>query len=449
MENLSNIKTRFAPSPTGFLHVGGVRTALYTYLFAKQNNGKFLVRIEDTDRARTVPGAEANIFETLKTFGLIPDEKPVHQSERLDIYTKYANQLKENGLAYGDDGAIRFSMNREGTTEFTDIVRGHIEIDNKNQEDFIILKSDGFPTYNFAHIVDDYEMNISHIIRGEEFIPSMPKYIALHKALGFPLPQYAHLPLLLNKNRAKLSKREGDVAVTDFLEKGYLVEALLNFVALLGWHPSKSEKEIYTLPELLKEFRLEEVQKGGAIFDLDKLDWFQHVWAVQLYKANQEKPENHPLYARIKQYFQDLSTFNVDKFRLIFPYIIERLGPPQEMNKALQEFDFFFTEPDYSAQALVWKKSDAQTTKVALETLKAFLTNLPDEDWSGGMVEKSIKEFIEQNGYDMGTVLWPLRVSLTGKEKSMGPFEIMDIFNRSGHREVVFMRIQKGMDKLN
>src|SRR5690606_26361840 len=200
-----SVKVRFAPSPTGFLHIGGLRTALYNYLFAKQNKGKFVLRIEDTDRARIVPGAEENIIDTLNSFGLVPDEGPFRQSERLDLYKKYADELMAKNLAYEDQGALRFKMTREGNTEFTDIIRGKIEIDNKDQEDFVIVKSDGYPTYNFAHIVDDYEMGITHVIRGEEFIPSMPKYIALHKALGWDIPQYAHLPLLLSKTRAKLS----------------------------------------------------------------------------------------------------------------------------------------------------------------------------------------------------------------------------------------------------
>jgi len=448
MTGSKTVVTRFPPSPTGFLHIGNLRTALYNFLFAKQNHGKFIFRLEDTDRARYLPEAEKNIFDTLKVFGLNWDEGPFRQSERLAVYKKYAEILSAKGLVYEDAGALRFKMAKEGSSKFTDIIRGEIEIENKDQEDFVILKSDGYPTYNFAHLIDDHDMGVNYVIRGEEFIPSMPKYLALHKALNFALPQYAHLPLLLNKNRAKLSKREGDVAVLDFLNKGYLVEALTNFVALLGWHPSKSEKEIYSLAELVEEFKLEEVQKGGAIFDLDKLDWFQHVWAVRLYEENKGKPESHPLYPRLKNSFEILSTFSIDKFELIFPHIIERLGPPADMNKLVEEFDFFFTEPHYSAQALVWKKSDAKTTKAALAALKIFLANLPDENWSGELVEKSIKEFIKESGYDAGTVLWPLRVALTGKEKSMGPFEIMDILNRNGNRELIFNRIEKAINLL-
>src|SRR3989338_8538688 len=270
---MNKIRTRFAPSPTGFLHVGGLRTALYNYLFAKQRGGQFILRIEDTDRARVAEGAEENIIETLRIFGLNFDEGPLRQSEHLKRYKVLAGKLIQKGAAYEDTGAIRFKMPKEGVTKFTDIIRGEIRVENKTQEDFIILKSDGFPTYNLAHLVDDHDMAITHVIRGDEFISSMPKYIALHKAFGWELPKYAHLPLLLGKNRAKLSKREGDVAVKDFLDEGYLNEAILNFFALLGWHPSKSDKEIFTLEELIKEFKLEDVQKAGAIFDIQKLDW--------------------------------------------------------------------------------------------------------------------------------------------------------------------------------
>ena len=210
------VRTRFAPSPTGFLHVGGLRTALYNYLFARQNGGKFILRIEDTDRARLVKGAEENILETLRIFDLNFDEGLVKQSEHLGRYKECAEKLIQKGAAYEDAGAIRFKMPKDGVTKFADIIHGEIQIENKTQEDFVILKSDGFPTYNLAHLVDDRDLAITHVIRGDEFISSVPKYIALHKAFGWDIPQYAHLPLLLNKERAKLSKREGEMASDSF-----------------------------------------------------------------------------------------------------------------------------------------------------------------------------------------------------------------------------------------
>ena len=452
----NSIKVRFPPSPTGFLHVGSLRTALYNFLFARQNNGQFLLRIEDTDRARLVAGAEENIIETLQTFGLNYDNVPYRQSEHLEKYQKYAQELLGKDLAYKDEGAIRFRMPKEGTTQITDIIRGEVEFENKDQEDFVLLKSDGYPTYNFAHVIDDHDMEITHVIRGEEFIPSTPKYVALHNALGFDIPKYAHLPLLLNKARAKLSKREGDVAVSDFSQKGYLKEALLNFVALLGWHPSyakasegEPEKEIFSLKELIQEFDLSRVQKGGAIFDLDKLNWFQHIWAVRLYYENNSQPDAHPLFARISTHFKaKFPTYEVGIFGLLWPYIIERASTPEEYAKLPDEFDFLFSDPKYEPSILVWKKADAGSTKNALLKLKEFLQTLSDEQWGRGQLEEQVKKFIAENNLDTGTALWPLRVSLTGKEKSMGPFEILDILNRSGNREVMFQRLDKAIHSM-
>lgn len=444
---------RFAPSPTGYLHVGGLRTALYNFLFARQNNGKFILRIEDTDQARLVPNAEKNIVDTLETFGLEFDEGPFYQSERLDMYKKYADNLLEKDLAYEDEDAVRFRMPKEGKTEIQDIIRGRVEFENKTQEDFVIIKSDEFPTYNFAHVIDDYEMGITHVIRGEEFIPSTPKYVALHKALGWDVLKYAHLPLLLNKQKAKLSKREGDVAVTDFLKKGYLKEALLNFVALLGWHPKgeidKPEKEVFSLDELMEEFDLSRVQKAGAIFDLDKLDWFQHVWVTNIYEQTKDDPEKHPLFERVNDTFKDrFGEIDESFLKLIWPNIIERMGKPEDMQRLADEFEFFFAEPEYSADILVWKKSTPETTKQALVDLKSFLQDLHEGRWTTEELEKEIKNFIKKSGLDNGTVLWPLRVALTGKEKSMGPFEIMEILNKANKRNVVFTRIDKAVERL-
>src|SRR3989344_101310 len=286
-----SIKTRFAPSPTGWLHVGGLRTALYAYLFAKHNKGEFLLRIEDTDQERKVKGAVENLQEMLKIFRLNWDnEKPMIQSERISVYQKYAEDLikkdkayycfcskerldnlrkaqQQKGLPPMYDGhcrdislqeisdkklkeayVIRFKMPRTGQTEFSDIIRGKVKFDNRLLDDPIILKSDGFPTYHLANVVDDHEMKVTHVIRGEEWLPSTPKHILLYRAFGWQQPQFAHLPLLLNPDKSKLSKRQGNVAVEDYLKKGYLPESLLNFVLLLGWNP-KTEQEIFTIEE--------------------------------------------------------------------------------------------------------------------------------------------------------------------------------------------------------
>lgn len=438
MSTTSKIKVRFAPSPTGFLHVGGLRTALYNYLFAKQNNGEFILRIEDTDQSRLVQGAEQNIIDTLKIFGL-KHEPPVKQSNRLSVYKNHANELVVKELAYMDEGAIRFKMPKTGITAFTDIIRGKIQIENKLQEDFIILKSDGYPTYNLAHLVDDHDMAVTHVIRGEEFIPSMPKYIALHKAFGWEPPQYAHLPLLLNKNRAKLSKREGDVAVKDFLEKGYLKEAMLNFVALLGWHPSKSEQEIFSLDDLVKEFKLDHVQKAGAIFDLEKLNWLQHQWILKL---NTGSPKDHPLFEKVKPKLQ-----HEGLAAALWPHVLERLKSPEDLENLDKEFSYFLREPEYESDMLVWKKSNKEQTKQALEKFSEFLSAHPD--WQKEKLEEEAKKFIKEAGLDNGTVLWPVRVALTGKDKSMGPFEILEIFAKDNIKQMALDRLKKAVGKLS
>ena len=299
------VRTRFAPSPTGFLHVGGLRTALYNYLFAKQNNGSFILRIEDTDQARLVDDAIKNLQQTLSICDLKFDEEPNKgklgpyiQSERLDIYKKYYLELINDSLAYPcfykknkpniltpeknvktalqrmkqEEFVVKFKIKETRTIMINDGIRGNIEFDLNLIDDPIIIKSDGYPTYHFANVIDDSLMKITHVIRGEEWIPSLPIHVMLYKAFNWKVPFFFHLPLLLNEDKSKLSKRQGDVAVEDFLTKGYLKNSLINFVALLGWHPS-DDQEIFSIKELEKEFSLERVNKSGAIFDVKKLNW--------------------------------------------------------------------------------------------------------------------------------------------------------------------------------
>ena len=323
MSTAITVRTRFAPSPTGMMHVGNFRTALYAYLFAKKNNGQFILRIEDTDKERQAVGAEQAINRILKWAGLEHDEGPdigghygpYRQSERLDIYQQYIRKLLETGQAYycfcsperldkmrqeqqakgepvkydrhclhlnsqtiqaklkaGQPYVIRQKINSNGQTEFNDLVRGKIVIQNNILDDSILIKSDGYPTYNFANVIDDHLMKISHVIRGEEYINSTPKYIQLYQAFGWDIPQHAHLSLILNQQRAKLSKRDGDVSVEDYIQQGYLPEAIINFVALLGWNPG-DERELFTLQELIREFDFAKVHKAGAVFDTAKLNW--------------------------------------------------------------------------------------------------------------------------------------------------------------------------------
>jgi glutamyl-tRNA synthetase len=488
------VRVRFAPSPTGFLHLGGVRTALYVYLFARQNNGTFILRIEDTDRARYVPEAEQYIIDILKTFGLDYDEGPIRQSDRLPIYQKYAHELMERGLAYPsfvteaelevarsqteaegkvfrfdasmrtpyDDEAkkkiadgvpysIRFIMPQDGATDFDDIVRGHVEIKNDQLEDLVILKSDGYPTYNFANVVDDHDMGITHVLRGDEFVTSTPKHILMYHALGWEPPTFAHLSQVLGKTGTKkLSKREGAQPTLEYTKQGYLVPALINFLAFLGWRPSKSDQEIFTLEELVQAFRLEDVQKAGAVFDVDKLNWFQRTWTLKLAEEYKDAPEKHPLYGFIKNIFESkFGTVSDASFAALWPAIVERLHGPEEYENVADEFSFFFTEPSYEGATLIWKKSDAATTKDVLQKLQEFLGTIPEGDWQAEKIEPLVKNFIQENGWDNGTALWPLRVSLSGKEKSMGPFEIMEMLAQIGKRGAIRERIERAIAEIN
>ncbi|MBP9120921.1 MAG: glutamate--tRNA ligase, partial [Ignavibacterium sp.] len=317
-------RVRFAPSPTGYLHVGGLRTALYNYLFAKRNNGTFVLRIEDTDRNRFVEGAVENLIKALKWAGLDFDEGPetggdfgpYMQSQRLDIYKKYADELIEKGKAYycfctperlkalkeeqekqklpqakydklclhltkkevenklasGIPKVVRLNVEENHTIKFDDIIREHVEFESNNVDDQVLIKSDGYPTYHLANVVDDHLMKITHVIRGEEWLSSTPKHVLLYDAFDWERPIFAHLPLLLNPDRSKLSKRQGDVAVEDYRDKGFLKDALVNFVALLGWNAG-DDREFYYIDELIKSFSLERVNKAGAVFDLQKLNW--------------------------------------------------------------------------------------------------------------------------------------------------------------------------------
>ncbi len=324
----TDVRVRFAPSPTGYLHLGGLRVALYNYAFAKQNNGKFILRIEDTDQARLVEGAVENLISSLEVMGITYDEGPnkdaeygpYFQSQRLDIYRKYINELIAKGHAYycfctketldemrtkaqkekkffkydrrchklsqeeiqakldaGESYVVRLKMPDERIFTFNDLVRGEVSIDVKQIDDQVILKSDGFPTYHLAAVVDDHLMKISHVFRGEEWLSSTPKHIFLYECFGWTPPQWVHLPLILNKDKSKLSKRKNDVAVETYLEKGYQKDALINFIALLGWHPSE-DRELFSMDEIIKEFSIDRVNKAGAVFDLTKLEWMSGMY---------------------------------------------------------------------------------------------------------------------------------------------------------------------------
>ena len=510
---MTEVRVRIAPSPTGLFHVGNFRTSLYNFLFARKNNGKFIVRVEDTDQKRFVPGSLENILQSLIDFKLIPDEGmywdngvkekgefgPYMQSKRLSLYKKYADELIQKKAAYycfcsphrleelrhqqeaakqapkydkhclklsheevdlklvnQEPHVIRLNVPADQKIRFTDVVHGEIEIPSNDVDDQVLLKSDGYPTYHLANVVDDHLMKITHVIRGDEWIPSTPKHILLYSAFGWQSPQFVHLPLLLSKSRKKLSKREGDVAVKDFLDQGYLPEALLNFVALLGWNP-KTEQEIFSLLELVEQFSLDKVNKAGAVFDLDKLDWINSIYIRKL--------KIEELYSRALPYFRN-AKIEAEKFPKEFINKIllleqERLRKLSEIGERVK---YFFEEPKYEPQLLIWpprkrgeprpsemggKKSDKQTISKNLQSLHTFLQTLPVEKFKKEISEPEVKKFIETEKLKTGEVLWPLRVALTGLEASPGPFEIMDAFAAlpSG-KETIMKRISKASEVL-
>jgi len=500
------VRTRFAPSPTGYLHVGSLRTALYAHLFAKQNNGTFFIRVEDTDQTREIEGAVDNLLKTLYWAGLKPDEGvlldskgkvaekgnfgPYTQSQRLEIYQKYAQELVSKGHAYycfcseerleelrqtqeanklptrydrycrnlsadeikkriadGEKHVIRMKIPDNETIEFDDLIRGHVKFNSNEIDDQIIVKSDGFPTYHLAHVVDDHLMQTSHIIRGEEWLSSTPKHLLLFKFLGWDAPRYAHLSLLLNADKTKLSKRQGDVAVEDYMAKGYLPEALVNFVALLGWNPG-TEQEIFSLEELVKEFSLAKVHKTGAIFDIKKLDWmngeyikkmpfekFKELVMPFLNVILREQGDREDLAGKNKS----LPDIQVDKILQLEKQRILKLSEVGESIKFL-----FEDKLNYDPQLLVWKKSDKPTALKNLESLKKELESYDGGNWTAEELEKKILEFIKTNNLTNGEVLWPMRVALTGQEKSPTPFEVADILGKEKSLE----RIEQGIKSL-
>ncbi|OGE87594.1 MAG: glutamate--tRNA ligase [Candidatus Doudnabacteria bacterium RIFCSPHIGHO2_02_FULL_49_24] len=509
---MPEVRTRFAPSPTGFLHIGGIRTALYEFLWARKNNGKYLLRIEDTDRQRLVPGSLENIVQSLETLRIVSDEGPYWdkglkfrgefgpyiQSERLPIYQKYAQELIEKKAAYycfcsserldklreeqqaqklppkydklclklsseevssklaaKEAHVIRLNVPSDRIIKFHDHIHGDIEIPSKDVDDQVLLKSDGFPTYHLAVVVDDYSMKISHVIRADEWIASTPKHILLYEAFGWPLPVFVHLPAILSQATGKkLSKREGDVSVKDFLDKGYLPEALINFLALLGWNP-KTEQEIFNMRELVAEFSLDKLNKSGAVFDLDKLDWFNSMYIRAL------KIED--LFARLVPYLvkAGIQTEKYPKEFLEKILLLEQ-SRLKKLSEIGERVKYFFEEPQYEPGLLcpparkasagpppAEKKSEKETILKNLNSLQIFLQTLSAEKFAQKDIEAEIKNFIESNQLKTGEVLWPLRVALCGLEASPGPFEIIDAFaSLPDGNEQVLKRISRASEML-
>jgi len=469
-------RTRIAPSPTGYVHIGTLRTALFNYFIAKQTGGEFVIRIEDTDRERLVEGAVENLLQVFAQIGLkhdegpfmdndgILDEKgaygPYTQSQRREIYRQYIDELVADDHAYpcfctkerldemraaqqatkqsprydgtcrhlstaerqakidaGEPFVIRLKVPEQGSTEFDDLVRGKIVIDHKEVDDQVILKSDGYPTYHLAVVVDDHLMKITHIIRGEEWLSSTPKHVLLYKYLGFDLPTFAHVPLLLNPDKSKLSKRQGDVAVEDYLKRGYLPQSLINFVGTLGFNP-KSDQEIYSFKELIKLFDISKVNKSGAILNMDKLDWMNNHYIREL--AENELAEAARAFVQA-----DVDDPAVRRALIIERERVNRLDELQDRLEAYLE------DPSYDPGVLIWKKADKQNAQEHLKIIRGTIDEMPEDAFASvESIEKMIKEYIEKNELQNGNVLWPLRVALSGKEKSASPFELLWALNK-------------------
>lgn len=479
------IRTRYAPSPTGKMHVGNLRTALYEFLIAKHEDGDFMLRIEDTDQERFVEGATEIIYRTLEKAGLVHDEGPDKdggygpyvQSERVKtgLYMKYAKELIDKGEAYycfcdkerlaslktevvegkeisiydkhclhlskeeieanlasGKPYVIRQNNPTEGSTTFHDVLYGDITVDNAELDDMILIKSDGYPTYNFANVVDDHTMNITHVVRGNEYISSSPKYTRLYEAFGWEEPVYVHLPLITGESHKKLSKRDGDFSFEDLLAQGFTAEAIVNFIALLGWSP-EDNREIFTLEELIKEFDYHRISKSPAVFDVVKLRWMnsEYIKAMDVDR----------FYEMAEPYLTEALSKDLDLHRIaamvktrieVFPDIKEMV-------------DFFETLPEYDVEMYTHKKMKT-SRESSLEVLEEILPLLEEQtDYSNDALYQTLVSYVEKKDCKNGYVMWPVRTAVSGKQMTpAGATEIMEILGK----EESLARIRKGIDKL-
>ncbi len=465
------VRVRFAPSPTGPLHVGGVRTALFNWLFARQNEGKFVLRIEDTDIERSEAKHEKDILENLKWLGLDWDEGPYRQSERLDIYEKYLKKLIDEDWAYycfctkedleserqamisqglapkysgrcralpkeesekrvskGEGAVIRFKMPLV-EVESNDLIRGKVKFDAGLIGDIVIARNLRSPLFIFAGLVDDCEMKITHVIRGEDHLSNTPKQILIGRALGFDEIKYAHLPLILSPDRSKLSKRYLETSLDDYRKQGYLAEAMINFLALLGWHP-KDEREVLDIQDLIREFDVKRIQKAGAVFNIEKLDWFNAQYIKNMKAADLLKQLENFI---PKEWFKNknllLKVVELEKERM------KKLSDLKELA------DFFFELPDYDLKLLAWQNTTEEKIKANLELLSAEIEKISETDFSIGNLTQVIMPLTEVWG--RGELLWPLRTALSGKQASPGPFEIMEILGKEETLKRIKVAIKK------
>lgn len=446
------VRVRFAPSPTGYLHVGGARTALYNWLFARNKGGKFLLRIEDTDVQRSSPEMVDYIFESLSWLGLNWDEEPIFQSKRLPIYERIAEELVKKGHAYYcvneevngqvfcrevekrvEGAAIKFRVPEEGETSFRDIIRGDITFKNRDIEDFVILKSDGFPTYQLACVVDDHEMGITHVIRGEDHIPNTPKQILIYRALSYEPPHFAHLPMILGPDKKKLSKRHGATAVLEYRDAGFLPEALFNFLALLGWSPG-GDREIVSKDEMIELFNLERVGKRAAIFDYNKLLWMNGEYIRM--KSNDE------LVKLVTPYFEREGFLRTSGDRETLNRVVPLL---KERVRVLKDFVtmgiYFFVEDYPMDEDLLKQYLDPETTSMLRELMLRY-EEIGAVEFSKEKVEEILRAYAAEKNVKAAKLIHPLRVILTGKKVGPGLFELMEVLGK----ERVVKRMKKYLE---
>jgi len=482
------VRTRFAPSPTGYMHIGNLRTALYAYLFARAHNGDFILRIEDTDRNRYVDDAVDFIKRTLAAAKLNPDEGPdiggdfgpYVQSERKEIYQKYADELVQKGVAYrcfcnseeapaaeagtekgpkgyprtcrnlpleesnaraaaGEPFVIRQKMPLTGETSFTDLVYGNITFQNEELEDQVLIKRDGLPTYNFANVIDDHLMEVSHIIRGKEFITSTPKHVLLYQGFGWTPPAFIHLPPVMGKNEdgsvSKLSKRHGSTSFEELVQAGFLPEAITNYVALLGWNPKSTNQEIFTLEEMAEIFSADGFSKSESIFDYAKLDWFNG----EYFKAMSDEA----FAAAARPFAGELTAECEAKWVYLAALLRTRVA---KFSDIPEQIGFFAQLPEYEVE-LFTNKRNKMTPEKAAEIIPAISQALEAlTDWSPDAINAAIGAYIEQSGLKMGTVMWPLRIALSGQKVTPGG--VTELLYPLGQK-ISLERLQKGLAKIS
>ncbi len=440
-----NIITRFAPSPTGLLHAGNYRTALFSYIFARQNNGQFILRIEDSDRNRSKKEYEDNIIESLKWLNLSYDSF-YRQSDRANIHRTAIQRLIDTGFAYiskevpKEEGerteVIRFK-NPNKKVSFVDLIRGKIETDTTEQGDFVIARGLDEPVFHLAVVVDDNDMGVTHIVRGEDHISNTARHILIYEAIGYTVPKYAHVPLLMSPDRTKLSKRKGALPITEYRSQGYLPEAVVNYLAMLGWNPG-DERELFTLADLIKLFNLEKVQKAGAIFDIEKLNWYNRQYIIKL--------SSEKFAEVIKSFMPTWIDSASSLFVRILPTIQEKIVKLGEVGPLLEtggELAFIRSLPDFPVDLIPWKKNPSREVATKhLVYVKEKLSSIESSNFTSTNIKNALWDYAEKEG--RGDVLWPLRVALTGQEKSPDPFVSAYILGR----EEALRRIDCALDKL-